>query len=215
MLNCQTVSPKMMFDEDDFSIQSILSENESNIFTRKELFENDLSLIDGTSYFIDEEAEEKEFVSQSQQYLDAMETIRQLRQRLVRRTSIIDEIRKYYLRDIVTVKHILRDVLSSVEREAVMKQYDAILPSLDLKQALILHAPTKCELQVKHCTECGGQLEIIMKDSDEVDRLKRVIADCKERESRFRIKLGSIDAQIEATTKEKSEANKSHIEEVT
>ena len=199
-------------------------EGEGGIFSRHELFESELSQIDGqaedtesrpgTSVFIDLEAEERAFVSGSQQYLDAVETIRQLRQRLVRRTSIIDEIRKYYLRDVVTIKHIMKDILTAREREQVLKVYDENLPSIDLTQALKLHAPTKCELQVAQCGECGGQLEIVMKDSDEVDMLKKTIMDCKDRESRFRIKLATLDAQIENTLREKAEGNKSHAEEV-
>jgi hypothetical protein len=193
-------------------------------FTRQDLFESDLSVVDGTfsmaspggpgGAFIDLEAEERAFVSQSQQYLDAMETIKQLKQRLIRRTTMIDEIRKYYLRDVVTVKHIMKDVLTSRERQEVIKMYDENLPSIDLKAALQLHAPIKSVLQVSPCQECGGQLEIVTRDSDEVDMLKKTIMDCKERESRFRIKLATLDAQIENTTKEKAEANKSHAEEV-
>lgn len=201
-------------DDDD-------EQSPQNKFTRRDLFENELSVIDvvgsptGGGTFIDLEAEERAFVSGSQQYLEAMETIRQLQQRLVRRTAIIDEIRKYYLRDVVTIKHIMKDVLTTGERQKVLKMHVENLPSIDLKQALVLHAPTKCELQVSHCGECGGQLEIIMKDSDEVDMLKKVIVDCKNRESRFRIKLATLDAQIESTTIEKAEASKSHAEEVT
>lgn len=188
--------------------------------TREDLFENDLSVVDtvatpgGASVFIDLEAEERAFVSGSQQYLDAVETIRQLKQRLIRRNAIIDEIRKYYLRDVVTIKHVIKDVLSATERTQVFKMYDENLPSLNLKEALQLHAPVKCELQVSQCSECGGHLEIIMKDSDEVDRLKKTIVDCKDRESRFRIKLATLDAQIENTMREKAEASKSHAEEV-
>lgn len=157
---------------------------------------------------------EKDFITSSLEYQDCIETIRQQRERLVRRTAIIDEIRKYYLRDVITIKHILRDVLTAPERESVMKMYDARLPSLDLKASLQLHAPTKCEMQVRQCGECGGQLEIIMKDSDEVERLKKVISDCRERESRFRMKLATLDAQVEDVGKEKAEAAKSHMEEV-
>jgi hypothetical protein len=189
-------------------------------FTKEDLFDNELSMVDtigspgGASVFIDLEAEERAFVTGSQQYLDAVETIKQLKQRLIRRTAIIDEIRKYYLRDVVTIKHIMKDVLTSREREQVFRQYDENLPSINLKEALKLHAPVKCELQVAQCGECGGHLEIIMKDSDEVDMLKKTIVDCKDRESRFRIKLATLDAQIENTTREKAEASKSHAEEV-
>lgn len=166
------------------------------------------------SVYIDLEAEERAFVTGSQQYLDAVETIRQLKERLIRRTAIIDEIRKYYLRDVVTVKHIMKDVLAKHEREEVLAMYEQNLPSINLNEALRLHAPVKSELQVAQCGECGGHLEIVMKDSDEVDKLKKIIVDVKDRESRFRIKLATLDAQIEATTREKAEAAKSHAEEV-
>ena len=88
-----------------------------------------------------------------QKYLFALETVRQLRHRLIRRTSVIEEIRKYYLRDIITMKHVIKDVLNHSEREAAWKQYEVNLPSLDLKQALTLHAPSKCEFQVKPCEQ--------------------------------------------------------------
>jgi hypothetical protein len=149
-----------------------------------------------------------------QQYLYALETIRQLRARLVRRTNVIDEIRKFYLRDIVTMKFVIREVLSETEKEAVWKEYESNLPSLDLKQALTLHAPSKCEFQVKPCEKCGGQLEVILKDTEEVANLKRAILDSKERENRWREKLAVLDTQIENATREKAESGKSHNEEV-
>ncbi len=149
-----------------------------------------------------------------QKYLFALETVRQLRHRLIRRTSVIEEIRKFYLRDVITMKHILKDVLSNSEREAAWKQYEANLPSLDLKQALTLHAPSKCEFQVKPCEHCGGELELVMKDTDEVDYLKKLIKEGKDREARWREKLAYLDVQIETANKEKAEANKSHMEEV-
>ena len=149
-----------------------------------------------------------------QKYLFALETVRQLRHRLVRRTSVIEEIRKYYLRDIITMKHVLQDVLTGTERESAWKHYEAALPSLDLKQSLVLHAPGKCEFQVKPCEMCGGELELVMKDTDEVDYLKKVIRDCKEREHRFREKLATLDAQVEKSSREKAETSKSHMEEV-
>jgi hypothetical protein len=149
-----------------------------------------------------------------QQYLFAVETIKHLRRRLVRRTNTIDDIRKFYLRDIVTMKHILQEVLTDPERELVWKEYEANLPSIDLKQTLKLHAPDKCEFQVRPCEKCGGQLEVILKDSEEVERLKKYIAGSKDRENRWREKLANLDAQIEEVTKTKAQATKSHMEEV-
>jgi hypothetical protein len=149
-----------------------------------------------------------------QKYLFSLETIRQLRHRLVRRTGVIEEIRKYYLRDIVTMKHVLKDVLVDSEREAAWKRYEEALPSLDLKESLMLHAPAKCEFRVKPCEMCGGQLELVTKDTDEVDYLKKIIKEGKDRENRWREKLAYLDVQVETANREKAETTKSHMEEV-
>jgi hypothetical protein len=108
----------------------------------------------------------------------------------------------------------LREVLTGNEREAVMQQYDSILPSLDLREALQLYAPAKSAFQVNPCESCGGTMEIIMRDSDEVERLKKLIIEGKEREARWRLKLATLDAQIETIGREKQETTKSHMEEV-
>ncbi len=177
--------------------------------------DNEFSLVEmSSSYFKDGEFDDKAYVSDNQHHKDALEVIRQLKQRLIRRTDIIDEIRKFYLRDIVTVKHIMRDLLTGTEREAIYKQYESVLPSLDLKQSLLLHAPVKTELQIKLCNECGGHLEIISRDSDEVEMLKKMLGDARERENRWRVKLATMDSEIENIGREKAESTKSHFEEV-
>jgi hypothetical protein len=149
-----------------------------------------------------------------QQYLYAVETVRQLRARLIRRTGVIDEIRKFYLRDIVTMRHVLRDILTENEREAAWQQYESALPSLDLRQNLKLHAPARGEFKIRPCEKCGGELEIVMKDTDEVESLKRIISDSKERENRWRERLADLDNQIESALREKAESGKAHMEEV-
>lgn len=177
--------------------------------------DTEFSLVEmSSSFFKDGEFSEEAFLGQNQTHKYALETIKQLKQRLKRRTEIIDEIRSYYLRDIVTVKHILKDLLVGGEREYVYRQYEGALPSLDLKKSLMLHAPDKCELKVKLCNECGGHLEIVSRDSDEVEQLKKVLLEARERENRWRVKLASLDVEIENSRKEKAESTKSHLEEV-
>lgn len=110
---------------------------------RNELFEGDFSVLDGyssvmigdglasPSFMYDQDS--KQVAEMQHKLTDAQDTIRQLRHRLVRRTSVIEGIRKYYLRDVVTMKHILRDLLSETERKEAWRQYEYILPSIDLK----------------------------------------------------------------------------------
>ena len=114
-----------------------------NGLPRHELFEGDFSVLDGYSSVLNGdglaspsfiyEQESNRAAEMQQKLADAQDTIRQLRHRLVRRTNVIEGIRKYYLRDVVTMKHILRELLSETERKEAWRQYEYILPSIDLK----------------------------------------------------------------------------------
>lgn len=142
------------------------------------------------------------------------ETIRQLKARLIRRTSLVDEIRSSYIRDVVIIKQVLETVLSGSEKEAVVKEYTANLPSLDLREQLSLRAPKNCELRVTPCDTCGGKVEAVLADPDEVVKLKGQIDVMKKREERFRIQIAELDAIMEKTTRQKSEIAHSHGDEV-
>eukprot|EP01038_Epipyxis_sp_PR26KG_P009105 gene9105-12279_t len=175
--------------------------NFNNFFSQKEgLFESELSMVDSHTY-------------DGKELNDAKEVIRQLKSRLVRRSNIIDELRKCYLKDVVTLKHVIKEVLVESERESVFSQFDTSIPSLNFKPLMMLHAPTKTELQIKLCEECGGHLELVHKDSDEIEALKKMISDIRQREDRFRVKLATLDAQLENMVRDKAESTKSHIEE--
>ena len=147
-------------------------------------------------------------------YDEAQRNVKNLRMRLVRRTEMISNIRSYYLRDVVTIKLILNDLLTDEERHIVMQQYMERLPSVDLTQALKLHAPQYAELQITPCEQCGGKMEIVIVDSLEVQRLNEQVGISKERESRFRGTLANLDAKLEEMTREKQKDNQSHQEEV-
>eukprot|EP01035_Chromulina_nebulosa_P021553 gene21553-27905_t len=183
-----------------------------SIFGREGLAEADnLSVLDGsatgggdaTVYMLDLQAK----------YEDAQRNIKNLRLRLVRRTEMISNIRSYYLRDVVTIKLILNDLLSDDERHVIMQQYMERLPSVDLKQALRLHAPQYAELQITPCEQCGGKMEVVLVDSADVQRLNEQVEISKERESRFRGTLANLDAKLEDMTREKQKDNQSHQEE--
>mmetsp|Transcript_23113 Transcript_23113/g.31648 ORF Transcript_23113/g.31648 Transcript_23113/m.31648 type:complete len:1549 (-) Transcript_23113:69-4715(-) len=143
----------------------------------------------------------------------AKETIRQLKARLIRRTNLVGDIRSYYLRDVVTIKQILEEVLAGTEKEAVMAEYAARLPSLDMTQHLTLHAPSNCELRVSPCDHCGGKVDAVLADSDEVVKLKDYISIMKGKEERFRLKIAELDAINERTSKEQTMNALSHSEE--
>ncbi|KAJ1389118.1 hypothetical protein B484DRAFT_409424 [Ochromonadaceae sp. CCMP2298] len=52
-----------------------------------------------------------------------------------------------------------------------------------------------------------------MRDSDEVSILNKTIKDCRDREHRFRIKLATLDAQVEESTLQAAQLTLSHQEE--
>jgi len=144
----------------------------------------------------------------------AKETIRQLKARLIRRTNLVGDIRSYYLRDVVTIKHILQEVLAGTEKEAVMAEYAARLPSLDMTQHLTLHAPSNCQLRVAPCEHCGGRVDAVLADSDEVVKLKDHISIMKGKEERLRLKIAELDAINENSSKVYAMNALSHSEEV-
>lgn len=75
--------------------------------------------------------------------------IKDLRRRLVRRMAIVDEIRKAYLRDVVSLKHVIEDILDPHERELILHQYIRHLPTADIREVLKIHGPHKGEIRRK------------------------------------------------------------------
>ena len=184
---------------------------------------NSVLAIDFSDSDHDDPKEEEEFDVRSnegrnfeleKQYLEAVDNINQLRQRLIRRTELINEIRKCYLRDVVAVKNILTDVVTNAEREAIIKELAERLPSLDLREALAVHAPTNTKLRILPCEMCGGRVEVVLVDSDEVVDLQKSISLMRERENRFKLTLAELDARLEKTARDKAESAKQHQEEV-
>lgn len=188
-------------------------------FSKEELLNDDLS--DDSDN--DQENEQPQAISSSEsinkiefekKYFEATDIITQLRMRLIRRTSMIDEIRKCYLRDVVVLKNVLDEILTGTEKEIIVKEITSRLPSLDLRQSLAVHAPKNTEMRVSPCESCGGRVEAILIDSDEVIQLQKLVSQMKERENRFKLKLAELDAKLEKVTKDKAESGKRHMEEV-
>lgn len=170
----------------------------------------------------DSDPEEEQFgsvnlegsVEYGKMHAEAVDTITQLKMRLLRRTAMIDDIRKCYLRDVVVIKNVLHDVIIDSEREIVIKELANRLPSLDLTKSLPIHAPINTELRIAPCESCGGRVEAVLVDSDEVVNLQKVVSQMRERESRFKSTLAELDAKLEAAIRDKAENSRQHHEEV-
>lgn len=204
-------------DQDDNEKSNDLDESDDrNVSTGKLVTEPDMSarereiepkIINNNRIDLDKKILEEQIAI-------SKETIRQLKARLIRRTSLVNEIRSSYIRDVVVLKQILETILSDSEKEAVIKEYTSNLPSLDLREQLSLRAPKNCKLRVTPCETCGGKVEAVLADPDEVVKLKGQLDVMKKREERFRIQIAELDAKNEKATRGKSEIAHSHGEEV-
>ncbi len=116
-----------------------------------------------------------------------------LRRKLIRRNELLDVIRRAYHRDVISIKEYLLDAeqkgLSSIDANAL-----ASLPSIDLR-GFLLFAPQECELNVLPCNECGGQLEIIHRESNRIVQYKNAIQQLEENEIDLRLELLNVKAQ--------------------
>lgn len=138
-----------------------------------------------------------ETVTLTLQFKQACDEVRDLKARLKRRTHIVEELRKSYLKDVVALKHVVEEVLTDSENEMVNKQYMHHIPSIDLRDPLILHGPKEAEFRLKPCDNCGGCIDIVINDNELVKRLKNRIEDYKIQENTFRLHIAKIEQQIE------------------
>jgi hypothetical protein len=139
--------------------------------------------------------------------------IKDMEKRMKSRSLLIDKIRSAYLRDVVTIKHCLNDVLTGKEKKMVMDEFVGRLPSLDLGEYLDLYKPPNTKMRMKKCNECGGHLDVIIKDSDHVKRLMAMIEQYQHREERLSITIATQDAESETKEKERVAALRQHHEE--
>ncbi len=120
-----------------------------------------------------------------------------LQGRLKRRNLVIDAIRKAYLRDVVTIK---KELLAKEENpESYSANSSTALvhrvPSLDMRPTLELFAPAECSLRVKPCETCGGQLEIIHRESKRVVALTKSCAELQKIEQEVRLRAARMEIQ--------------------
>ncbi|CAM9221169.1 unnamed protein product, partial [Sphacelaria rigidula] len=103
------------------------------------------------------------------------------RLRLVRRSQIIDALRKAYMRDVIIIKNELARKADISEEEYIASGgpgtdiTDAI-PSLDMRPVLALFSPEDAFLRFESCAGCGGHLEIVTKETKRVARLTKRIS---------------------------------------
>lgn len=138
---------------------------------------------------------------------------KELEFQLKKRILIIDELRKAYLRDVVAVKYILNEVLDASEREKVLDGLRENVPSVDLKEPLLMRSPYHGALTIKPCKRCGGTLEVIFSDVQKVKDLQSKVDALVNRNDLMRLMVATLEAKIEKANAEAAEESKSHSEE--
>ena len=170
----------------------------------------DVSLME----FSEEESQlERDLRDLSSAYDESQYEVQDLEKRIRNRTKLLELMRTAYLKDIVTLKHVLNDVLSSDERRNVIEEYNQRLPSIDLRQPLRVFAPKNAEMRLKPCKECGGHVDITMHDSDAATRMKAALDKYRGREDKLRLQIATADAKLDAEAEAHRATKKTHEEE--
>lgn len=124
-----------------------------------------------------------------------------LRDRLQRRNLVLETIQKAYHRDVSLVSNQLlakRDNDSEIDPAQSFPPFFSSekcsiqsLPSIDLRPIIQFFAPDECQLQVRPCHYCGGQLEIIHNDSSTIFELRErcTIIQSENRHLRLQVSL--------------------------
>lgn len=170
------------------------------------------AFIDEFTEFHDEERLQYDELSVESSPTELLFHINHLRGRLERRNAILDAVRKAYHRDVITIKEHLYRVKSNTGRDSL----PSTIPSIDLRPALKLYAPEECELRLKPCYSCGGQLEIVHRDSARIQRLHNACQDFQSKEQELRLKLVETErrAHIYRQEVEKAKARANEDQEI-
>jgi hypothetical protein len=134
--------------------------------------------------------------------------------RLKRRSLLIGEIRKAYLRDIVLLKHILKEYFIQENRDEILNQWEKSIPSLDLRQHFMIYSPHESSLDLIPCETCGGSVEIVHHDSSEIQELSKALSHLDKNKNELRIMIAKKNLQIENLELKFENSEKKHKEEV-
>ncbi len=126
-------------------------------------------------------------------------TVQDLQKRLENRNLLLEIVRKAYHRDVLVVKHHLlqqQETMQQQEKTSTAKRDDPLapdykstsqtksslnassiaslssVPSIDLRhKGLHLFSPQECELRLRPCPTCGGQYEVVHRESSRYSAL--------------------------------------------
>ena len=134
--------------------------------------------------------------------------------RLKRRMELISQLRNAYLRDVVTLKHMINEKLSNDERVEVVETWKKTIPSVDIRQHLMLYGPKETSFDIIPCEACGGSVEIVHHDSSEIEELSRALSHMDKNKDDLRMIIATKGAQLDSIQDKMEKLEQSHKEEV-
>lgn len=138
---------------------------------------------------------------------------KELEFQIKKRTLIVEELRKAYLRDVVAIKYMVSELLTDPEKKEVFDEWKETLPSADLKDALLLRSPFHGVLSVAPCAKCGGTINIQFSDIQQVKDLQSKVDSLNGRNELLRLMIATLEAKNEQMLSATSEEVKNHSEE--
>lgn len=114
-----------------------------------------------------------------------------LKNRLIRRSTIMEEMRKSYLIDIVCMKNVL-NALNKPDLAEIMHVWNTSIPSLDLRQSLEMHTPELAHLSIDPCKRCGGQMNVVFHNSYQVEELLDKVKAMKQQYSELQVQSAGM-----------------------
>jgi hypothetical protein len=133
--------------------------------------------------------------------------------RLKRRIELIREMRAAYLRDVVLIKQLMTELLTNDERLLIFQQQDAHLPSLDLERFL-LSRPIENSFELIPCTTCGGTVEIVHHDSNEIQKLTMQLQNLDQKKGDYRLIIATKTALLDELEEKLKRSERKFREEV-
>jgi hypothetical protein len=178
----------------------------------QDIFHTDLSG-GGTSSVDAAAAAEKE---EEDKYLnDPVFLEKILRDRLQRRTDLINEMRKAYLRDIISIKSFLGEFcLTTEERKELFYQWKSSVPTIDLRQHFMLYSPHETSLNMLPCEACGGSVEIVHHESSEIEALSKALSHTDKTKHDLKVVIATKTSQLESLEKKWEMESRKHRDEV-
>lgn len=134
--------------------------------------------------------------------------------RLKRRIELIREMRTAYIRDVLLIKQLMTELLTNDERLQLLKQKETTLPSLNLEKFL-LSRPVENSFNIIPCHTCGGTVEIVHHDSEEIKNLTAQLQNMDQKKGDFRLIIATKSALLDQIEEKLKVTERKFREEVT